>query len=246
MTRRHNLRDGLPQFARPGATVKNGVKLFDLSSELSEASILAALPVDHSCQEIRLINIDGKAKGAALVFKPANPATRSPVRLAPLPGIALRGTDLKIVGKSDAILEALDTANRIATSRLPILIQGQTGVGKELFARLIHSHLPPQLFAAINCGAVSVAAIDAALQGAMSAVCSPTLVLDEIGELPPSIQPFLLAKGRLERRGRAHQLLNGSDALKLQRHRRCLQGTRHSCHGACRSLRSRHRKPPNW
>ncbi len=184
--------DGLPQFARPGATVKNGVKLFDLSSELSEASILAALPVDHSCQEIRLINIDGKAKGAALVFKPPNPATRSPVRLAPLPGIALRGTDLKIVGKSDAILEALDTANRIATSRLPILIQGQTGVGKELFARLIHSHLPPQLFAAINCGAVSVAAIDAALQGAMSAVCSPTLVLDEIGELPPSIQPFLL------------------------------------------------------
>jgi DNA-binding NtrC family response regulator len=52
--------------------------------------------------------------------------------------------------------------------------------------------LPPQVFAAINCGGVTAAALDTALQGAMSVACSPTLVLDEMGELPPSIQPFLL------------------------------------------------------
>jgi len=183
---------GLAQFARTGETIRNGAKFLDLSTELSEASILSALPLDHSCQEIRLINIDGQIKGAALVFKAQSPANRAPVRLSPLPGTVLRGTDLKIVGRSDAILEALDTANRIATSRLSILIQGQTGVGKELFARLIHSHLPPQVFAAINCGGVSVAALDTALQGAMPVACAPTLVLDEIGELPLSIQPFLL------------------------------------------------------
>ncbi|MEO6298422.1 MAG: sigma 54-interacting transcriptional regulator [Paracoccaceae bacterium] len=182
----------LPQFAGSGAVVKNGTKLFNLSAELSEASILSALPVDHTCQEIRLINIEGVVKGAALVFKSPNHVTRPTTRLAPLPGTVLRGTDLKIVGKSDAILEAVDTANRIATARLPILIEGQTGVGKELFARLIHSQLPPQLFAAVNCGAASVATLGAALEGAMSVACAPTLVLDEIGELPAEIQPFLL------------------------------------------------------
>ena len=183
---------GLPQFAGSGAVAKNGTKLFSLSAELSEASILSALPVDHTCQEIRLINIDGVVKGAALVFKPPAQVTRPSTRLAPLPGTVLRGTDLKIVGKSDAILAAVDTANRIAHSRLPILIEGETGVGKELFARLIHSQQPPQVFAAVNCGAASVATLGAALEGAMAATCAPTLVLDEIGELPAETQPFLL------------------------------------------------------
>ena len=183
---------GLPQFAGSGAVAKNGTKLFSLSAELSEASILSALPVDHTCQEIRLINIDGVVKGAALVFKPPAQVTRPSTRLAPLPGTVLRGTDLKIVGKSDAILAAVDTANRIAHSRLPILIEGETGVGKELFARLIHSQQPPQVFAAVNCGAASVATLGAALQGAMAVACAPTLVLDEIGELPAETQPFLL------------------------------------------------------
>ena len=183
--------EGLPQFAGAGAGVRNGTRLLNLSSELTEASILSALPIDHTCQEIRLINMDGVVKGAALVFKPHRPTQRPTTRLAPLPGTVLRGTDLKIVGKSVAILEAIDTANRIATAGLPILIEGQTGVGKELFARLIHSQLPSQTFAAINCGGASVASLDEALQAAM-AVPSPTVVLDEIGELPAGLQPFLL------------------------------------------------------
>ena len=184
--------DGLAQFSDAGATVKHGTRLFNLSSELSEASILSALPPDHTCQEIRLINMNGVVKGAALVFKPAAPAVRPASRLAPLPGTVLRGSDLKIVGKSDAILEAIDCANRVATARLPILIEGQTGVGKELFARLIHSQLPPQPFVTINCGAATVASLGEALQSAIASANTPTLVLDEIGELPAGIQPFLL------------------------------------------------------
>lgn len=191
--------DGLPQFSGPGAVVKKGSRLLNLSSELSEASILSALPIDHTCQEIRLISVDGVVKGAALIFKYPTIITRSTSRLVPLPGTVLHGTNLKIVGRSDVILEAIDTANRIATARLPILIEGQTGVGKELFARLIHSKMPPQPFAAINCGAATVATLREAFDGAHSATTSPTLVLDELGELPVDVQPFLLRA--LEERG---------------------------------------------
>ena len=190
---------GLPQFVNVGATVGNGKRLFNLSAELSEASILSALPIDHTCQEIRLIRMDGVVKGAALVFKSPSPVVHHTSRLAPLPGTVLRGTDLKIVGRSEAILAAIDSANRIATARLPILIEGQTGVGKELFARLIHSRLPPQAFLVTNCGAATVASLAEALDSAMSAAGSPTLVLDEPGELPAGVQPFL--QRSLEQRG---------------------------------------------
>jgi len=198
--------DGLPQFSGPGAVIKKGSRLLNLSSELSEESILSALPIDHTCQEIRLISMDGVVKGAALVFKCPTIITRSTTRLAPLPGTVLHGTDLKIVGRSNAILEAIDTANRIATAQLPILIEGQTGVGKELFARFIHSKMPPQPFAAINCGAATVATLREAFDGAHLATTSPTLVLDELGELPVDVQPFLLRA--LEERGGS---LPGSD-----------------------------------
>jgi DNA-binding NtrC family response regulator len=184
--------DDLPQFLGAGAVVKNGSRLLKLSSELSEESILSALPVGHTCQEVRMIAIDGALKGAALVFKSPTIVTRSTTRLAPMPGTVVHGTNLKIVGRSTAIVDAIDTANRIATARLSILIEGQTGVGKELFARLIHSKLPPQPFAAINCGAATVAMLREALAGAMSAATSPTLVLDELGELPADVQAFLL------------------------------------------------------
>jgi sigma-54 dependent transcriptional regulator, acetoin dehydrogenase operon transcriptional activator AcoR len=174
-----------------------GTRFLDLRDGLTEERILASLPAEHGCQDIRLIEFDGEVKGAALMFKPAHPSLshlmRSPV-LA-VPGVHVQGTDLKIVGKSDAILEALDTANRIASVNTPTLIEGQTGVGKELFARLIHSHQKPgnaYPFNAINCGAITPQMFGDGqllpLEGGLSA----PLCLDEIGELPPDVQPFLL------------------------------------------------------
>ena len=199
----------IEQFSASGSQIKPGAKLLDLQAEISESSILSALPADHSCQEIRLINVDGAVKGAALVFKPSKVARRGIVtRLPALPGITIRGSELTIVGKSEAILEALDSANRAASAKLPILIEGQTGVGKELFARLIHSQMDPAnrlIFAPINCGAISHATLDQGLNivgqsGSRADQSAPTpadahsriLILDEIGELPAGIQPYLL------------------------------------------------------
>ena len=175
-----------------------GARFLDLQDGLSEEEILAKLPMGHDCQDIRLINIDGEVKGAALVFGApprAVPQRPEPVPMRSLPGVQINGSDLKIVGKSDAILEALDIAERISTVNTPTLIEGQTGVGKELFARLIYSRMDPQhlqKFTAINCGAITPQIFaDGLLQPSEAGLSAP-LCLDEIGELPADMQPFLL------------------------------------------------------
>ena len=192
------------QFQDRGQALQAGARFLDLHADLSEDSILAALPPGHGCQDIRLINIDGAVKGAALVFKATQSRRAAVPGVVPLPGIAIPGGDLKIVGQSDAIKEALDAANRVASANLPILIEGQTGVGKELFARLIHSQMDRgrrQTFAPVNCGAITQALLDQALQANPSVNGQEPLILDELGELPAEIQPFMLRI--LEERGKA-------------------------------------------
>lgn len=139
-----------------------GAHFLELPDGISEAKIAAALPSTHCCDDIRLIEIDGLIKGAALAFRqrPNTPQAAPAIRpSAPaLPGVLIGTTGLKIVGKSEAILEALDTAQRIASANQPTLIEGQTGVGKELFARLIHARMSPEsgdCFRTVNCGAMN-------------------------------------------------------------------------------------------
>ena len=186
-----------PEAARADGNAALGTKFLDIQDGISEEKILASLPADHGCEDILLIDIDGEIKGAALIFKSARPvATRPrPSPLLALPGVVIGGTDLKIVGKSDAILEALDVANRIAHVNTPTLIEGQTGVGKELFARLIHSRMDPgntQRFSAINCGAITPQMFGDGLLQPLAAGGAAPICLDEIGELPADMQPFLL------------------------------------------------------
>jgi sigma-54 dependent transcriptional regulator, acetoin dehydrogenase operon transcriptional activator AcoR len=195
--------ESIPQFATSGPVMKAGAKLLDLRAGLSEDSILSALPTDHACQEIRLINVDGTVKGAALVFKASRSRLTRPGP-APLPGTAIPGTDLTIVGRSPAIREALDAAGRMAAADAAVLIEGQTGVGKQLFARLIHAQMDADNrspFVPINCGAISQAILDAGLSAWRTPPLNrrpdretkqPTLILDEIGELPADFQTHLL------------------------------------------------------
>lgn len=172
-----------------------GARFLDLADGISEESILAALPHENSCEDIRLIEIDGTIKGAALVFKPRQAshgggASARPV-VRPLPGVEIGKTGLKIIGSSDVILEALETANRIASMNAPTLIEGQTGVGKDLFARLIHSKMLPQnnhAFRPINCGAMMPQMFDdSLLREGTAPIC-----LDEIGEATAETQLYLL------------------------------------------------------
>lgn len=184
---------------RLGQDFALGAQFLDLQNGLSEMAILDALPEGLKCQEIRLLNVDGNRKGAALVFqrpsgmgawsRASQQATRPE-----LPGVAIPRTNLKIVGHSEAILAVLDTAERVDLTEASILIEGQTGVGKQLFARLINARLPKATpeFTAINCGAITEEMFRDRLHGSETAGKGALLCLDEIGELNPDNQTLLL------------------------------------------------------
>jgi len=119
---------------------------------------------------------------------------------APLPGVITR----------DPVLgDALEMLRRAAPSRLPVLVLGESGSGKEVAARAVHELSPRagQAFVPVNCGAISPELAEAELfghergaftgavgssPGAFGAADRGTLFLDEIGDLPPPLQVKLL------------------------------------------------------
>lgn len=114
-----------------------------------------------------------------------------------------------IIGISKALDQALDIAVRVAATDLTVLITGESGVGKEVFSKIIHSlsarkHNP---FIAINTGAIPAGTINSELfghekgsftgatgdrKGYFETVNSGTIFLDEIGEMPLDTQAYLL------------------------------------------------------
>ena len=114
-----------------------------------------------------------------------------------------------IIGRSPLLDRALGTAVRVANTDLSVLITGESGVGKEVFSKIIHglSARKHNKFIAINCGAIPEGTINSELfgheKGAFTGATSErkgyfesfdggTIFLDEIGEMPLDTQSFLL------------------------------------------------------
>ena len=114
-----------------------------------------------------------------------------------------------IIGRSTALDNALNTALRVSGTDLTVLITGESGVGKEVFSRIIHSLSPRKhnKFIAVNCGAIPEGTINSELfghekgaftgatserKGYFETVNGGTIFLDEIGEMPLDTQAFLL------------------------------------------------------
>ena len=114
-----------------------------------------------------------------------------------------------IITKSPAMHAVLRMAEKAAASNIPVLIAGETGVGKELIARAIHGsgERRSKPFVAVNCGAMPENLIESILfghekgsftgaterhVGKFVEASGGTLFLDEVGELPPAAQVKLL------------------------------------------------------
>ena len=114
-----------------------------------------------------------------------------------------------IVGNSDALLSCLRTVSKVAPTDVAVMISGETGTGKELFARALHDQSPLRdgPFVALNCAAIPADLLESELfgheagaftganrarPGKLELADGGTLFLDEIGETPPEMQAKLL------------------------------------------------------
>ncbi|WP_248558544.1 sigma-54-dependent Fis family transcriptional regulator [Paraburkholderia terrae] len=115
-----------------------------------------------------------------------------------------------IIGESEILIATKARARRVATLDLPVLLLGETGAGKELFARALHraGRRPAGPFIAVNCGALTrellaselfgyaegafTGARRGGMPGKFEQADGGTLFLDEIGEMPLDMQPHLL------------------------------------------------------
>ncbi|NMG40286.1 response regulator [Chelativorans sp. ZYF759] len=113
------------------------------------------------------------------------------------------------VGQSAAMERVLRLARKAATAEIPVLIEGESGVGKELVARAVHAGSPrnDQPFVTVNCGAIPENLVESILfghekgsftgaterhVGKFAEADGGTLFLDEVGDLPISAQVKLL------------------------------------------------------
>jgi formate hydrogenlyase transcriptional activator len=118
-------------------------------------------------------------------------------------------TTLDLIGSSPKFRVLMTDVERIAPVDSAVLIQGETGTGKEVIARAIHEASPRRnhRFVALNCAAIPSALLESELfgheRGAFTGACTQTrgrfqmahegtLFLDEIGDMPLELQPKLL------------------------------------------------------
>ena len=115
----------------------------------------------------------------------------------------------RIVGTSAALESVLDQVEQVASTDSTVLIEGETGTGKELIAHAIHnaSQRVGRAFIKLNCAAIPLDLLESELfgheKGAFTGAIAQkigrfemadkgTLVLDEVGDIPPALQPKLL------------------------------------------------------
>ncbi len=130
----------------------------------------------------------------------------------------------ELLGRSDAMKLVFNTVAKVAPFKTTVLITGESGTGKELVARAIHRRSPraAKNFVTINCGAIPEALLESELfghkrgaftdanqdkKGLFEEADGATLFLDEVGELPLSLQVKILRvlqEGTFRRLGETH------------------------------------------
>jgi transcriptional regulator of acetoin/glycerol metabolism len=225
--------DGVIVFDRRGQAIKSNVRLSAVMADLGIGAAaagpegLASLSVrwnkdletpEHLPEWVRRewlepVIENGEHIGSVLTLPSRRGSAlsgSSPHAVTAVGDGAGKGGFEKVIGRSDELLQAVGRARQLARSRVPVLLLGETGVGKDVFARGIHESGSPKdaPFVALNCGGFSrellsselfgyaEGAFTGARQGGaigkIEAASGGTLFLDEIGEMPLDLQPHFL------------------------------------------------------
>ena len=152
-------------------------------------------------------SLEGKTTGTVITFREMERIIRLVNKYT---GMEARFTFSDIIGKSKSISEVIDYAKTVSESPSTVLIEGDSGTGKEVFAQAIHnaSSRSNYGFVALNCGAIAPNLIESELfgydhgaftgakkgghPGKFELANHGTLFLDEIGEMPMDMQVRLL------------------------------------------------------
>lgn len=152
---------------------------------------------------------DDNHKIIPLVYKAIEKVTLSKRVLQLEKQLGDKTTFNSIIGKSSVLKSSIDSAKRVAQTDATVLLMGETGTGKEVFAQAIHhsGNRNKQNFIAINCSAFSKELLDNELfghkagaytgavkdsKGIFEEANNGTVFLDEIGEMPLDLQAKLL------------------------------------------------------
>jgi two-component system NtrC family response regulator len=135
----------------------------------------------------------------------------------------------RVIGSSELIGALIEKARKVARSNAPVLLHGESGTGKDIFANLIHQLSPrsSEPMIRVNCAALPESLIESELfgyvrgsftgasqdrAGLFQAANGGTLFLDEIGEIPVALQPKLL---RVLQDGEFHRLGDAQRAVQV-------------------------------
>jgi transcriptional regulator with GAF, ATPase, and Fis domain len=164
----------------------------------------------------KLIEASRRAAREASVSDPVRSAAQQNANIWQTANLGLsegnktaNSNDLRQIAKSQAMTIVLEMAQRLARSIIPVLLLGETGVGKEVLARYIHetSHRKDKPILCVNCAAIPVHLVESTLfghekgaftgaaqqhKGVFEAADGGTVLLDELGELPAAAQAALL------------------------------------------------------
>jgi len=172
-------------------------------------------PVSEAINEVKLVLPDGKnvyfSGGDTSVIRLFQPVINSVMNICHLEVRPRKEADIRfpeIIGNSEAIRQVTSYIRKVSGSRVPVLVTGETGTGKELIARAIYrTSDTKEAFVAVDCGAIPENLIESELFGSVKGAFTDSrtdrkgliesadggvLFLDEIGNMPLHLQAKLL------------------------------------------------------
>ena len=177
---------------------------------LKNAELRLALLEERRSLEVARSNLASENEALhSTLSRTSEELARTKLHLAGSDDDALRAKFSQIVARSRGMLEVLDKVQRFASVPLPIFVHGESGAGKELVARALHTHSPRAdgPFVALNCAAIPNELLESELfgvrrgaftgavndrQGLFRVADGGTLFLDEVGDMGSPMQTKLL------------------------------------------------------